>query len=194
MTAKPKRATPKIVRIGALGARASTDGAGLNRPNGEGVSGARRGTLVAWSEADGLRVDFEGSAEGPMRADCIVALTAEQVEAHIAARTPVILAFDGEGRPVVIGIVHTIARAAARTSARTSAPTGAEEPPGESVTVRARVDGDEVVVEGRERVELRCGKASIVLTRAGKVLIQGTYISSRSSGAHRVRGGSVEIN
>ena len=41
---------------------------------------------------------------------------------------------------------------------------------------------------------LRCGKASITLTREGKVLIKGAYLSSRSSGVNRIKGGSVQIN
>jgi len=46
---------------------------------------------------------------------------------------------------------------------------------------------------GRELV-LRCGRASLVLTRAGKLLLRGAYILSRSSGAVRIRGASVQIN
>ena len=34
---------------------------------------------------------------------------------------------------------------------------------------------------------LRCGKASITLTRAGKVLFHGTYVSNRSSGVLRLK-------
>ena len=60
--------------------------------------------------------------------------------------------------------------------------------------VRALVDGQELVLEGYKRIELRCGKASLILTEEGKVLVNGTYISSTSSGAHRIRGGSVDIN
>jgi hypothetical protein len=41
---------------------------------------------------------------------------------------------------------------------------------------------------------LRCGKSSITLTRAGKVLIEGEYISSRSSGVNRIKGGSIQLN
>jgi hypothetical protein len=41
---------------------------------------------------------------------------------------------------------------------------------------------------------LQCGRASIVLTSAGKVLIRGTYVSSRSSGMQRITGASVQIN
>jgi hypothetical protein len=43
-------------------------------------------------------------------------------------------------------------------------------------------------------VVLRCGKASITLTREGKIILRGTYISSRSSGVNRIKGGSVQIN
>ena len=56
------------------------------------------------------------------------------------------------------------------------------------------IDGQALVLEGQEQVVLRCGKASITLTRAGKVLVQGAYVSSRSTGIHRILGGAVEIN
>jgi hypothetical protein len=41
---------------------------------------------------------------------------------------------------------------------------------------------------------LHCGKASITLTRAGKVIIRGEYVLARSSGVNRIVGGSVQIN
>src|SRR5258708_5480867 len=47
---------------------------------------------------------------------------------------------------------------------------------------------------GAEAVVLECGHASITLTSAGKVLIRGAYLSSRSSGVHRIKGASVDIN
>ena len=51
-----------------------------------------------------------------------------------------------------------------------------------------------VVLNGAKQVELRCGQASIVLTAAGKILIKGTYVMSRSSGANRIKGAFVDIN
>jgi len=56
------------------------------------------------------------------------------------------------------------------------------------------VDGQRLQIQAKEQLVLRCGAASITLTKAGKVLIKGTYVSSHSSGAHRIRGGSVQIN
>ncbi|MFM9971956.1 MAG: DUF6484 domain-containing protein [Burkholderiales bacterium] len=65
------------------------------------------------------------------------------------------------------------------------------EKPGE---VQIDADGQRLIVSAKEQVVLQCGKASITLTKAGKVLIQGTYVLSRSSGVNRVKGGSVQLN
>jgi uncharacterized protein (DUF2345 family) len=56
------------------------------------------------------------------------------------------------------------------------------------------VDGEQVVIEGKKEIVLKCGKSSITLTRAGKVLIRGAYVLSRSSGVNRIKGGSVQVN
>jgi len=50
------------------------------------------------------------------------------------------------------------------------------------------------VLKAKQEIVLECGRASITLTSAGKVLIRGAYLSSRSSGVHRIKGASVEIN
>jgi hypothetical protein len=60
--------------------------------------------------------------------------------------------------------------------------------------VEAKVDGEQVVIEGYKEIMLKCGKASITLTRAGRVHIRGTYVLSRSSGVNRLKGGSVQVN
>ena len=60
--------------------------------------------------------------------------------------------------------------------------------------VEIDADGRRMVVSAREQIVLRCGDASITLTAAGKVLIQGAYVSAKSSGVLRVKGGSVQIN
>jgi hypothetical protein len=60
--------------------------------------------------------------------------------------------------------------------------------------LRSEVDGERLVMTAEKEIVLRCGEASITLTRAGKVLIRGAYVSSRSSGVNRIKGGSVQIN
>ena len=58
----------------------------------------------------------------------------------------------------------------------------------------AHIDGERLEFSAEREIVLRCGKASITLTREGKVLIKGAYLSSRSSGVNRIKGGSVQIN
>jgi hypothetical protein len=60
--------------------------------------------------------------------------------------------------------------------------------------IEVNADGERHLVSAKEQIVLRCGKASITLTKAGKVIIQGTYVLSRSSGANRIKGGSIQLN
>jgi hypothetical protein len=93
----------------------------------------------------------------------------------------VVLMFDGcdPRRPIVMGCVRP---SAGWPATDVSSP------------VEVDVDGQRLVVSAVEQLVLRCGKASITLTRAGKVLIDGTFVLSRSSGVNRIKGGSVQIN
>jgi hypothetical protein len=81
--------------------------------------------------------------------------------------------------PVILGCVHD---------------PGARSLPERPGQVEMDVDGRRLVVTAKEQLVLRCGKASITLTRAGKILLDGTYVSNRSSGVLRLKGGSVQIN
>jgi len=60
--------------------------------------------------------------------------------------------------------------------------------------VAAEIDGERVVLAAKKEIVLKCGKASITLTRAGKIILRGTYLLSRSSGVNRIKGGSVQVN
>ena len=64
----------------------------------------------------------------------------------------------------------------------------------ENNSVKAQLDGEHIVLSAEKDITLKCGKASITLTRAGKILIRGAYLSSHSSGVNRLRGGTVHIN
>ncbi len=57
-----------------------------------------------------------------------------------------------------------------------------------------RSDVQRLVLTAEREIELRCGDASITLTRAGKVLIRGKYVLSCSSGYNRIKGAAVDIN
>jgi hypothetical protein len=88
----------------------------------------------------------------------------------------VLLAFENgdPGRPIVMGVLRSA------------------DPQMQHLQLDA--DSERMVIAARGELVLRCGKASITLTRAGKVLIDGTYVLSRSSGVNRIKGGSIQLN
>lgn len=55
-------------------------------------------------------------------------------------------------------------------------------------------DGERVRIIGEERIELRCGKATILMEKDGRITIRGTYVTSHASAANRIRGGSIDLN
>lgn len=99
--------------------------------------------------------------------------------AHIGREVLVQFIGGDARRPVVTGVLADNPGSSAATSA-------------DQVTVDA--DGKRMLVTAQEQLVLRCGKASITLTKAGKVLIEGSYVLSRSTGPNRIKGGSVQLN
>jgi Domain of unknown function (DUF6484) len=91
----------------------------------------------------------------------------------------IVLVFeDGDpGKPIVVGCLRA-----------------ADGWPSAPRPVEVESDGGRLIVSAKEQLVLRCGAASITLTRAGKVIIQGAYISSSSKGVNRIKGGSVQLN
>ena len=49
-------------------------------------------------------------------------------------------------------------------------------------------------VEAAEKLELRCGKASLVMTADGRITVRGRNLVSHASESNRIRGGSVHLN
>ncbi len=95
----------------------------------------------------------------------------------------VVVIFDGGDlhRPIVMGVITSPRLAAVASPV---APTG--------TTIHA--DDERYVVTAEREIVLRCGDASITLTRAGKVIIKGHYILSRSSGYNKIKGAAIDIN
>lgn len=58
----------------------------------------------------------------------------------------------------------------------------------------ATADGERLELSAEREIVLRCGKATITLTRTGKIILRGTYILSRSSGPNKIKGGSIQLN
>jgi hypothetical protein len=122
----------------------------------------------------------------------LVAFPGNPLETAIPARSTTSLGKDDVGKevallfeggnplqPLVIGKIHHA------------------EPTPETQDVEhtiAELDGEHIMLSAKQTITLKCGKASITLTKAGKIILRGTYVLSRSSGVNRIKGGSVQIN
>lgn len=141
------------------------------------VEGIVIGRIVGLDANGAPLVVFPGTPEEGLPARAMVAFVEADVGREVA------LMFEGADRdkPVVMGLMF-----------QSQAP---RKPPVFSRSgARATVDGERLVFSAEREIVLQCGEASITLTRAGKVLIRGAYLSSRSSGTNRIQGGSVQIN
>ena len=147
------------------------------------LDGVVIGTLVGLKDSATFLVDFPSNPSGSqIQARCTVSLSAKHVGHEVA------LMFEGGDprKPIVMGLIQYPKESQSDFSRRVS--TESPNP------LEAQVDGERLVLTAQHEIVLRCGKASITLTRAGKVLIHGEYLLSRSSGVNRIRGGSVQIN
>ncbi|WLQ14330.1 DUF6484 domain-containing protein [Hahella aquimaris] len=59
---------------------------------------------------------------------------------------------------------------------------------------KVRVNDKNLDIQADKSITIRCGKARITLTADGKILLQGEQVLSRARGAHRIRGGSIQLN
>jgi hypothetical protein len=139
----------------------------------ERLDGVVIGVLLGFGKQQEPLVVFPGNRqEEAVPARTTATLAAGDVGHEVA------LLFEGgdPARPVVIGRVLRPAE------------------PALAPAVAVVRDGERLELSAEQEIVLRCGKATITLTRAGKILIRGAYISSWSSGAHRIKGGSVHLN
>jgi hypothetical protein len=89
-------------------------------------------------------------------------------------------------RPIIMGFIQH-AESVAKTLRH-------KIPPMEDRAVTIRVDEKRLTITAEKEIVIQCGKASIILSQDGKVLVRGTYLSSRSSGPNLIKGGSVQLN
>ena len=130
------------------------------------------GRVAAITGSQGPLIDFPGNTSGELvRARSLVPITNADAGREVA------LTFEDAdpSRPIIVGLVQSPQVQPA-------------------AQCEGKLDEETLVLSAKREVIIQCGKASITLTNAGKVLIRGAYLLSRSSGVNRIKGGSVQIN
>jgi hypothetical protein len=151
------------------------------------IEGVRVGKIVSLDESGQVLVDFPGNTQGPVAARLTSSIKSKLLNQTASADKEVLLAFEDNNPefPIIIDALYSL------VDEITNTPTIALET---EKPTDITIDGKRVTFDAKEEIVLRCGKASITLTRAGKVLIRGAYLLNRSSGVNRIKGGSVQIN
>ncbi len=141
------------------------------------INGVRIGTIVGF--ANGGATPLVTYPDQPTPAAVRARAMLELHPAHIGKGVVLTFEHGDPSRPIVLGCLQEA---------------DAKALPAVAGQVEVDADGQRLVVSAKEQIVLRCGKASITLTKEGKVIIQGAYVSNRSSGVLRIKGGSVHIN
>lgn len=136
----------------------------------ERIEGVVIGIFLGFGE-DAPLVVFPGNPqETAVPARSLTELTSAMIGAEVA-----LLFQEGDpNRPLIVGRIV--------------------EPSRKSASAQVIRDGERVTITGDERVELRCGKATIIMEKDGRITIRGTYVTSHASATNRIRGGSVNLN
>lgn len=145
------------------------------------ITGIVIGTLSEVSESGQPVVFYPGIPQGkPLPAISTADLSHQKNGQEVA------LGFVGgdPASPIVLGLIHKPAEQAEPAT---------QQPP-EDQSVNVRMDGERLTLSAEHEIVLQCGKSSITLTRAGKVILKGAYLSTHSTGVNRIKGGSVQIN
>lgn len=153
-----------------------------------------RDVLFSSGKAHGVAIGrIVGNAKGTGKDGVLIVVPAlgdATLTARVACALPescvgrecAVLFEDGNPtRPLVMGLLLTA------TNPAESAVYRREEP-------EIRVDGERVVIEANQELELRCGESVILLQRDGRIEIRGNYVTSQATATQRIRGGSVHIN
>ena len=142
----------------------------------------RVGRVVAFAGGE-ARVQLKGRA-APVTARVTAALDDRLLARAASERQEAVLLFEDDDpqRPIVVALLRS------RTPLVDAV---LEMPRAEKV---AGLDGERVILEAKEEVVLRCGKASLTLRKDGKAVLRGVNVVTQARQVHKIRGGKVQIN
>nr|WP_319490548.1 DUF6484 domain-containing protein [uncultured Desulfobacter sp.] len=157
------------------------------------LEGVRVGKIVRIDGNGRILVDYPQNRMGAMPARFTRAMDIESLVSAQNEGLKVLLVFEDNrpDRPIIIDILSSLMDGiygSETRSEREDLVLNMDE------TQDMTLNGKRIIFTGQEEIVLKCGKASITMTKAGKILIRGAYLLNRSSGVNKIKGGSVQIN
>jgi hypothetical protein len=152
------------------------------------------GTIERVDEHGAVFVDYvdpDGNHHGPVQATIVLPPAAAGRPNWSRGDAVALLMEGGSGlQPMILGLVADRLAPSPATPVVPASPVVAAK--GSATDVR--LDGRRVILDAQSEVVLRCGNGSITLTADGRIVIKGTEIVSRSSGANKIKGAVVNVN
>ena len=149
-------------------------------------SSVRVGRIVDLNEKGQAVVDYPGNVLGPLVARSTMAVAEGRSDLDPRDRPVLLLFEDGDpALPIVVGFIGE----------KLLHPDDEKELviPDDPLKEIA-LDGETLVFDAKKEIVLRCGKGSITLRADGKIVVKGTQLISRASGANKIKGARVNIN
>jgi len=148
------------------------------------------GTVANVVHNNGIKnifVDFPGNPSSSP----IIAKTVLDIQAS-HQRQEVTLMFDGGDldSPIIMGVIQKHESSTKESIASNNLHSG-EIADG---NIDVELDGETLTFKAKDQIKLECGKASITLTKSGKIILRGEYVMSRSTGVNSIKGGSIQLN
>jgi len=145
-------------------------------PGNSRISGIVIGRLSEIDENGQPRVHYDGMAPD----ESLAALSTERLtDQDLGCEVALSFVEGNPAHPLILGLIQN---------------PELQEQSGREKEVNVHLDGEKLTLTADREITLKCGKSSITLTRAGKIIIKGAYLSNYSTGVNRIKGGSVQIN
>ena len=157
------------------------------------IEGVRVGKIVRIDGDGRILVDYPQNSMGAMPARFTRAMDIESLIAAKNEGLQVLLVFEDNrpDRPIIVDVLSSLMDGIYGSESRSKQEDLVLDV---DETQDITLNGKKIIFTGQEEIVLKCGKASITMTKAGKILIRGAYLLNRSSGVNKIKGGSVQIN
>ena len=151
------------------------------------IEGVRIGKIVNIDENGRVFVSFPDNPHGALSARLTSSVNSKIARVSDPVGLEVLIAFESEDSNLPI-IIDTMWLEKEEDAQSAKPVINAE------ATKDVLVDGERITFDAGKEIVLRCGKSSITLTKAGKVLIRGADMLIQSYGENRIKGGSIKFN
>ena len=118
--------------------------------------------------------------------------TVQLSESDIGRQVAILFAQGNQDKPLIIGKLFN-PKIDKRTNQKIDlVTTTAEKPTANHIEISS--DDQQTEIIAKNKIKLTCGRSSITLTQEGKVLIEGEYILTQSTGPNKIKGASIQLN